>query len=436
MGMTITEKILAAHAGRKEVYPGEFIEAKLDLLLANDITAPLAIQEFEKVGATKVFDREKIALVPDHFTPNRDARAAEQCRLLRQFARKHRIKHYFEVGRMGIEHALLPEKGLILPGQAIIGADSHTCTYGALGAFATGVGSTDLAAAMVTGQVWLRVPASIKLIYRGRLKEWVTGKDLILYTIADLGVDGANYKALEFQGETMAQLSMAGRFTMANMVIEAGATNGIFPPDEMTLNYVRQVTPSPFPLPTGERIQVSSRQSAVGSYESDEDATYAEIREYDCSKIEPQVALPPLPSNSKPVGEVQDIKIDQALIGSCTNGRMEDLRLAARVLKGGKVHPQVRLLIIPATQKIYLQAIKEGLVETFLQAGGVVTTPTCGPCLGGHMGVLAAGERAISTTNRNFVGRMGHPQSKVYLSNPAVAAASSITGRITHPREI
>ena len=418
MGMTITEKILAAHAGRKEVSPGEFIEAKLDLLLANDITAPLAIKEFERIGADKVFDRGKLALVPDHFTPNRDARAAEQCRLLREFARKQKIKHYFEVGRMGIEHVLLPEKGLILPGQAIIGADSHTCTYGALGAFATGVGSTDVAAAMVTGQAWLKVPESIKLIYRGKLKKWVTGKDLILHTIADLGVDGANYKALEFQGETIARLSMAGRFTMANMVIEAGAENGIFEVDEITLDYIRQVTNCRLP---------------VTSYRSDADARYQETREYDCRKIEPQVALPPLPSRSKPVEEVLDIKIDQAVIGSCTNGRIEDLRLAAQVLKGRQVHPEVRLLIIPATQKIYLQTIKEGLMEVFLQAGGVVTTPTCGPCLGGHMGVLAAGERAIATTNRNFRGRMGHPQSEVYLSNPAVAAASSIAGRIIHP---
>lgn len=421
MGMTITEKILAAHAGKKEVKPGAFIEANLDLLLANDITAPLAIKEFERVGADKVFDREKIALVPDHFTPNRDARAAEQCRLLRDFARKQKIKHYFEVGRMGIEHALLPEKGLILPGQAIIGADSHTCTYGALGAFATGVGSTDLAAAMVTGKVWLKVPESIKLIYRGKLKKWVTGKDLILYAIADLGVDGANYKSLEFRGDTITRLSMAGRLTMANMAIEAGAKNGIFPPDEITLDYIREVR---------------GYRSGVTLYKSDKDARYSETREYDAGKIEPQVALPPLPSKSKPVQEVKNIKIDQAVIGSCTNGRIEDLRVAARVLKGHKVHPQVRLLIIPATQKIYCQAIKEGLTEIFLQAGGVVTTPTCGPCLGGHTGVLAEGERAIATTNRNFVGRMGHPQSEVYLSNPAVAAASSITGKITPPEEI
>lgn len=419
--MTITEKILAAHAGKKEVIPGELIEAKLDLLLANDITAPLAIQEFEKVGVDQVFDREKIALVPDHFTPNRDARAAAQCRLLREFARKQKIKHYFEVGRMGIEHVLLPEKGLILPGQAVIGADSHTCTYGALGAFATGVGSTDLAAAMITGQAWLKVPESIKLIYRGKLKKWVTGKDLILYTIADLGVDGANYKALEFQGETIARLSLAGRFTMANMVIEAGAMNGIFEADETTLSYLQQV----------------AKCTSLGKkYKSDVSARYREIREYDCSKIEPQVALPPLPSQSKPVEEVLDIKIDQAVIGSCTNGRIEDLRLAAQVLKGHKVHPEVRLLIIPATQKVYLQAIEEGIMEVFLQAGGVVTTPTCGPCLGGHTGILARGERAIATTNRNFVGRMGHPQSEVYLSNPAVAAASSIAGRIIHPQAL
>ncbi len=444
MGMTITEKILAAHAGKKEVKPGEFIEANLDLLLANDITAPLAIKEFKRLGADKVFDREKIALVPDHFTPNRDARAAEQCRLLRDFARDQKIKHYFEVGRMGIEHALLPEKGLILPGQAIIGADSHTCTYGALGAFATGVGSTDLAAAMVTGKVWLKVPESIKLIYRGKLKKWVTGKDLILYAIADLGVDGANYKSLEFRGDTITHLSMAGRLTMANMAIEAGAKNGIFPPDEITWNYIRQVSPSPSPspppLPSGERIKVRGNfeipKQQVTVYKSDKDAHYGETREYDAGKIEPQVALPPLPSNSKPVQEVKDIKIDQAVIGSCTNGRIEDLRVAAQVLKGHKVHPQVRLLIIPATQRIYCQAIKEGLTEIFLQAGGVVTTPTCGPCLGGHTGVLAEGERAIATTNRNFTGRMGHPQSEVYLSNPAVAAASSITGKITHPGEI
>ncbi len=418
MGMTSTEKILAVHAGRAKVSPGELIEAKLDLILANDITAPLAIKEFKRVGVDKVFDREKIALIPDHFTPNRDARAAEQCRLLREFAREQKIKHYFEVGRVGIEHVLLPEKGLILPGQAIIGADSHTCTYGTLGTFATGVGSTDVAAAMVTGEVWLKVPESIKLIYRGKLKKWVTGKDLILHTIADLGVDGANYKALEFQGETIARLSMAGRFTMANMVIECGAMNGIFTIDEIARNYVRQVT---------------GCQPPVSNYESDEDACYAEIREYDCTKIEPQVALPPLPSQSKPVQEVPDIKIDQAVIGSCTNGRIEDLRLAAQVLKGHQVHSEVRLLIIPATQKIYLQAIEEGLTEIFLRAGGVVTTPTCGPCLGGHTGILAAGERAIATTNRNFVGRMGHPKSEVYLSNPAVAAASSITGRITLP---
>jgi len=419
--MTITEKILAAHAGKKEVSPGEFIEAELDLILANDITAPLAIKEFEKVGADKVFDREKIALVPDHFTPNRDARAAEQCRLLKEFARKQKIKHYFEVGRMGIEHALLPEKGLVLPGQAIIGADSHTCTYGALGAFATGVGSTDLAAAMVTGRVWLKVPESIKLIYRGKLNKWVTGKDLVLYTIGDLGVDGANYKSLEFRGETITRLSMDGRLTMANMAIEAGAKNGIFEADEITFNYVRQVTGHELP---------------VGNYTSDENAGYGETREYDCTKIDPQVALPPLPSRSKPVQELPDIRIDQVVIGSCTNGRIEDLRLAAQVLKGHKVHRKVRLLIIPATQKIYLQALQEGLMEIFLQAGGVITTPTCGPCLGGHTGVLAAGERAVATTNRNFVGRMGHPQSEVYLSNPAVAAASSIVGQIIHPEKI
>ncbi|MCD5390838.1 3-isopropylmalate dehydratase large subunit [candidate division NPL-UPA2 bacterium] len=416
--MTITEKILAAHAGKKELRPGEFIEAKVDLLLANDITGPLAIKE---LGDDKVFDPERIVLVPDHFAPNKDAKSAEQCRLLKEFAKKHRIKHYFEVGRMGIEHALLPEEGLVRPGELIIGADSHTCTYGALGAFATGVGSTDLAAGMLTGEIWLKVPESIKLIYYGKLKKWVTGKDLILYTIGDLRVDGANYKAMEFKGEVISQLSMDGRFTMANMSVEAGAENGIFEPDEITLNYVQRV---------------HSPQSTVHSYKSDKEATYAEIREYDCAKIEPQVALPPLPSNTKPVDEAGDINIDQAVIGSCTNGRMEDLRLAAQVLKGHKIHPYVRLIIIPATQKIYLQAIQEGLIEIFLEAGAVVTTPTCGPCLGGHMGVLAEGERAIATTNRNFTGRMGHPHSEVYLSNPAVAAASALNGRITHPEEI
>ncbi|MCK4261951.1 3-isopropylmalate dehydratase large subunit [bacterium] len=416
--MTITEKILAAHAGRKEVEPGEFIEAKADLLLANDITGPLAIKE---LGDDKVFDPERIALVPDHFTPNKDAKSAEQCRILKEFAKKHRIKHYFEVGRMGIEHALLPEKGLVQPGELIIGADSHTCTYGALGAFASGVGSTDLAACMLSGRIWLKVPESIKLIYYGKLKKWVTGKDLILYTIGDLGVDGANYKAMEFHGEVISQLSMDGRFTMANMAVEAGAKNGIFQPDEITLNYVQQQSP------------LSADRQEYTSYKSDEDATYAEIREYDCSKIKPQVALPPLPSNTKPVAEAGDINIDQAVIGSCTNGRMEDLRLAAQVLRGHKIHPYVRLIIIPATQKIYLQALQEGLIEIFIEAGAVVTTPTCGPCLGGHMGVLAEGEKAIATTNRNFTGRMGHPRSEVYLANPAVAAASALKGRITHP---
>ncbi len=427
--MTITEKILSAHARKKELRPGEFIEAKADLFLTNDITGPLAIKE---LGEDVVFDPEKIVLVPDHFTPNKDAKSAEQCRLLKEFAKKRRIKHYFEVGRMGIEHALLPEKGLVRPGELIIGADSHTCTYGALGAFATGVGSTDLAAGMLTGEIWLKVPESIKLIYYGKLKKWVTGKDLILYTIGDMGVDGANYKAMEFKGEVISRLSMDGRFTMANMSVEAGAKNGIFEPDEITLNYIQKT-----PLDSKHLTeQVTSYEQSGTNYKSDEDATYAEIREYDCARIEPQVALPPLPSNTKPVAEAGDINIDQAVIGSCTNGRMEDLRLAAQVLKGHKIHPYVRLIIIPATQKIYLQAIQEGLIEIFIEAGAVVTTPTCGPCLGGHMGVLAEGERAIATTNRNFTGRMGHPRSEVYLSNPAVAAASALKGRITHPEEI
>jgi 3-isopropylmalate/(R)-2-methylmalate dehydratase large subunit len=419
MGMTITEKILAAHAGLEEVVPGQIINARVDVALGNDITAPLAIQAFREMGAEKVFDKDKVILVPDHFTPNKDIQSAEQCRLMREFAREEGLTHYLEVGRMGIEHALLPEQGLVGPGDLVIGADSHTCTYGALGAFATGVGSTDLAAAMATGELWLKVPETIQFIYDGRRQPWVGGKDFILYTIGDIGVDGALYQAMEFTGKAIAALEMAGRLTMANMVIEAGGKNGIFPPDEITLEYIRGRVTKAYTL-----------------YQSDNDARYTAVKEYDVSRIEPQVACPPSPANVKGVREVSEVAIDQAVIGSCTNGRLDDLRLAAEIIRGKKVAPYVRLIVIPATQEIYLQALREGLLEIFVKAGGAVSTPTCGPCLGGHMGVLGAGEVAIATTNRNFVGRMGHPTSQVYLANPAVAAASAIKGEIVHPEEV
>ncbi|MCG0278306.1 MAG: 3-isopropylmalate dehydratase large subunit [Thermanaeromonas sp.] len=418
MGMTVTEKILAFHAGLKEVEPGQLINARIDLALANDITAPLAIKEFRRLGVTKVFDPQRVVLVPDHFTPNKDIKSAEQAKLVREFAREQGVI-YYEIGRMGIEHCLLPEEGLVGPGDLIVGADSHTCTYGALGAFATGVGSTDLACAMATGECWFKVPETILLRYYGKLRPWVGGKDLILYTIGDLGVDGALYKALEFTGEAIAELSMDGRFTMANMAVEAGAKNGIFPVDEKTLEYIRGRVKRPYQV-----------------YTSDADARYSEIREYDASRIEPQVAFPHLPENTRNISEVGDIKIDQVVIGSCTNGRMEDLRVAAKILRGKKVHPEVRLIIIPGTQKIYAQALEEGLISVFIEAGAAVSTPTCGPCLGGHMGILARGERAVATTNRNFVGRMGHPESEVYLAGPAVAAASAIKGRIAAPEEV
>jgi 3-isopropylmalate/(R)-2-methylmalate dehydratase large subunit len=419
MGSTITEKILAAHCGRTEVAPGEIINARVDIALGNDITAPLAIKAFNEMGATIVFDKDKVILVPDHFTPNKDIQSAEQCRVMRSFAREQQLTHYFEVGRMGIEHALLPELGLVGPGYLVIGADSHTCTYGALGAFATGVGSTDLAAAMATGEIWLRVPEQIKFIYTGKLLPWVGGKDLILYTIGAIGVDGALYKTMEFTGETIRHLDMAGRLTMANMAIEAGGKNGIFPPDEITTEYIRDK------MKTGYTF-----------YESDKDARYVEVHEYECSQIEPQVACPSSPAKVTGVRSLSGIAIDQAVIGSCTNGRLEDLRIAARLIKGKKVASSVRLLVIPATQQIYLDALREGLLEAFVEAGAAVSTPTCGPCLGGHMGVLGAGEVAIATTNRNFVGRMGHPLSQVYLANPAVAAASAIKGIICHPEEV
>jgi 3-isopropylmalate/(R)-2-methylmalate dehydratase large subunit len=417
--MTITEKILAAHSGRKKVSPGELINAKVDLVLANDITAPISISEFRKIGAKDVFNKERIALIPDHFAPQKDIKAAEQCKMLREFSREYDLSLYFEVGRMGIEHALLPEEGLVVPGDVVIGADSHTCTYGALGAFSTGVGSTDVAAAMATGECWFKVPESMKFIYYGNLNKWVSGKDLILHTIGNIGVDGALYMAMEFAGETIENLPMYGRLTMCNMAIEAGGKSGIIVPDKITRSYVRKRAKRP-PV----------------FYKSDKAPKYAEIREYDCSKIPLTVSCPHLPSNTRPAAELFEVTIDQVVIGSCTNGRLEDIREAAMIMKGRKVNPNVRMIVIPATQKIYRQAMKEKLLDIFIEAEAVVSTPTCGPCLGGHMGILAKGEKAIATTNRNFVGRMGHPESEVYLSNPAVAAASAVLGRIGTPEEL
>jgi len=416
--MTITEKILSAHCGY-EVKEDNFIEVNVDVTLSNDITAPLAIKKFKEWSGKRVFDKDKVVLVPDHFTPNKDIKAAEQCSLLRKFAREQEIPHYFEVGRAGIEHILLPEKGLVLPGDLMIGADSHTCTAGALGAFATGVGSTDLAACWITGKIWLKVPPTIKFIYRGRLKKWVTAKDLILWTIGDIGVEGASYKTMEFSGEVISSLSMAGRFTICNMAVEAGAKNGIIEPDGVTLHYIKKRAKRNYCF-----------------YHSDAKANYIEVKEYDVSKIEPQIAFPPLPSNVKGISEIEKINIDQVVIGSCTNGHLQDLRLAASILRGKKIHPEIRLIVIPPTPSIYLEALKEGLLEIFIEAGGVISPPTCGPCLGGHMGVLGEGERAVSTTNRNFIGRMGHLKSEVYLANPAIAAASAIKGRIVSPEEV
>ena len=418
MGMTITEKILAAHAGKERVEPGELVNVKVDLALGNDITAPVAIKEFEKIGVDRVFDQDRVALVPDHFVPNKDIKSAEQAKMMRDFAHKYNITNYFEVGDMGIEHCLLPEQGLVGPGDLIIGADSHTCTYGGLGAFSTGVGSTDLAAAMAMGETWLKVPESIKFIYHGEMPEWLSGKDLILYTIGKVGVDGALYMAMEFTGPAIEKMSVEGRLTMANMAVEAGAKNGIVAPDETTRRYVEGRAKRPYTF-----------------YASDPGAAYAQVHEFDVSKMEPAVALPHLPENVKPVSEVS-VTIDQAVIGSCTNGRMEDLRVAASVLKGHRKSKNVRLIVIPGTQQIYREAMREGLFEIFLDAGAVISTPTCGPCLGGYMGILAKGERSIATTNRNFVGRMGHTGSEVYLSNPAVAAASAILGRIGAPWEV
>ncbi|HBG92544.1 MAG: 3-isopropylmalate dehydratase large subunit [Nitrospirae bacterium GWF2_44_13] len=417
--MTITEKLFAAHAGKKKVEPGELINAKVDLILANDITAPIAIQEFKKIGAKDVFDRNRIALIPDHFAPQKDIKAAEQCKMLRDFSKEYNLSLYFEVGRMGIEHALLPEQGLVVPGDLVIGADSHTCTYGALGAFSTGVGSTDVASAMATGECWFKVPESMKFIYHGKLNKWVGGKDLILHTIGNIGVDGALYRAMEFEGEVISSLPMYGRLTMCNMAIEAGGKSGIIVPDKITKKYVKGRAKREFKL-----------------YKSDKNSKYFETREYDCSKIPLTVSCPHLPSNTKPAAELFEVAIDQVVIGSCTNGRLEDLREAAEVIKGRKVNPNVRMIVIPATQQIYKQAMKEKLLDIFIDADAVVSTPTCGPCLGGHMGILAKGERALATTNRNFVGRMGHPESEVYLSNPAVAAASAVLGRIGTPEEL
>ena len=417
--MTITENILAAHSGKKRVSPGELINTRVDLILANDITAPISLSEFKKIGAKDVFDKNRIALIPDHFAPQKDIKAAEQCKLLREFSREHNLGLYFEVGRMGIEHALLPEEGLVVPGDVIVGADSHTCTYGALGAFSTGVGSTDVASAMATGECWFKVPESMKFIYYGKLNKWVGGKDLILHTIGDIGVDGALYRAMEITGETIKNLPMYGRLTMCNMAIEAGAKNGIIVPDRITKAYARK---------RAKRTPVY--------YKSTQNAGYVEIREYDCSKIPLTVSCPHLPSNTRPASELFEVTIDQVVIGSCTNGRLEDLREAAMIMKGRKVNPNVRMIVIPATQKIYRQAMKENILDIFIQAEAVVSTPTCGPCLGGHMGILAKGEKAVATTNRNFVGRMGHPESEVYLSNPAVAAASAVLGRIGLPEEL
>ncbi len=414
MGYTITEKILLNHTNKKSISSGDFINARVDLCFGNDITAPLAIDEFERTGIKKVFNPQRIALIPDHFTPNKDIQSAENCRKLREFVTKYKIKHYYEIGKMGIEHALLPELGLIMPGSLVIGADSHTTTHGALGAFACGVGSTDLAAVFISGYCWLRVPETLKFVYKGRLNKWVGGKDIILHTIGDIGVNGATYKAMEFSGEVIRKLNMDDRFTICNMAIEAGAKNGIIEPDEITFDYIRKIK----------------------NLRSDRNARYKEVREYDVSKLEPQVALPHSPGRVRAVTKIKNISIDQVVIGSCTNGRISDLRIAAKVLKGKKIHPRVRLIIIPATQSVYLQALKEGLMEVFINVGGVVSTPTCGPCLGGHMGVLAKGERALATTNRNFKGRMGHPNSEVYLSNPAVAAASAVKGKICHPDEV
>lgn len=425
MAMTMTQKILAAHAGLDEVKAGQFIEADLDIVLANDITGPVAIKEFNKMGATKVFDINKVVLVPDHFTPNKDIKAAEQCKMLREFANTQDIENYFEVGEMGIEHALLPEKGLVVAGDTVIGADSHTCTYGALGAFATGIGSTDMAAGMARGKAWFKVPSAIKFELTGAPTEWVSGKDVILHIIGMIGVDGALYKSMEFMGPGLKNLSMDDRLAMANMAIEAGAKNGIFMVDEKTIEYMEE-----------HKNKNKAFEKTIKVYAPDEDAVYDETYVIDLSKIRPTVAFPHLPENTKTIDEVGTVKIDQVVIGSCTNGRMEDMEVTAKILKGKKVAKNIRCIIFPGTQQIYLDSIKAGYAEIFIEAGAVFSTPTCGPCLGGHMGILAAGERAVATTNRNFVGRMGHVDSEVYLASPAVAAASAVKGYIANPEEI
>ena len=419
MAMTMSQKILAAHAGLDSVSAGQLIEANLDLTLANDITGPVAIREMEKAGFDHVFDRAKIALVMDHFAPNKDIKSAQQCLECREFARKYDLVNFYDVGEMGVEHALLPEKGLTAPGELIIGADSHTCTYGALGAFSTGVGSTDLAAGMATGKAWFKVPSAIKFVLKGKKAPWISGKDVILHIIGMIGVDGALYKSMEFVGEGVAELSMDDRFTICNMAIEAGAKNGIFPVDEKTMEYITARVDRP-----------------VTKYEADPDAEYEATYEIDLSTMRPTVACPHLPENTKTVDEIGHIEIQQSVIGSCTNGRIEDMRIAASILKGKHVARDVRTIVIPATQAIYLQCIEEGLAKIFIQAGCIISTPTCGPCLGGHMGILAQGERAISTTNRNFVGRMGHITSEIYLASPAVAAASAIAGYICAPEDV
>jgi 3-isopropylmalate/(R)-2-methylmalate dehydratase large subunit len=432
MGHTLAEKIIATHLVddggnvtspyNTEVWPGDLVEVTVDIVLSNDITAPIAIREFERLDVERVFDPDRVVMVADHFTPNKDIKSAEQCARMRRFARAQGLPHFFDVGRMGIEHVLLPEQGLVVPGDIVVGADSHTCTYGALGAFATGMGSTDIAVAMATGCIWMRVPETIRVIYgkvSGQLRPWVGGKDLILYTLGQVGVSGARYKAIEFAGPVVDTLSMADRFTMANMAIEAGGKAGLFAVDSTTCAYVDSRASRPYLV-----------------YQADDDAGYAQVIEIDVSQIQPQVAFPHLPDNVRPVSEASDVRIDQSVIGSCTNGRLEDLRVAAKVLCGRQVHPDVRCIIIPGSQQVYLDALHEGLVEAFVEAGAVVSTPTCGPCLGGHMGVLAAGERAVSTTNRNFRGRMGHPESEVYLVGPAVAAASAVFGRIASPEEM
>jgi len=419
MGMTMTQKILAAHAGLDTVEAGQLISAKLDLVLGNDVTTPVAVREFDKIGCNCVFDKSKIAIVPDHFTPNKDIKSAEQNKDIREFARKMEIEHYFEIGRMGIEHALLPEAGLVVAGDLVIGADSHTCTYGALGAFSTGIGSTDMAVGMATGEAWFKVPEAIKFDLTGKMSKWVSGKDVILHIIGMIGVDGALYKSMEFVGDGIKNLSMDDRFSMANMAIEAGAKNGIFQVDEKTIKYIDEHSDKEWK-----------------AYKADADAKYVETYKIDLSSIKPTVAFPHLPDNTRTIDKVGNVELDQVVIGSCTNGRIEDMRIAAAILKGKKVHPRIRLIVFPATQKIWLECVKEGLMEAFVEAGAAVSTPTCGPCLGGHMGILAKGERALATTNRNFVGRMGHPESEVYLSSPAVAAASAILGRIASPEEL